>query len=32
MLDVNFETGMDTLGLLGASGSGKSMTFAASRE
>lgn len=27
MLNVNFETGMDTLGLLGASGSGKSMTL-----
>lgn len=26
-LDVKFETGMDTLGLLGASGSGKSMTL-----
>lgn len=26
-LDVNFNTGMDTLGLLGASGSGKSMTL-----
>ncbi|MHB8074370.1 sulfate/molybdate ABC transporter ATP-binding protein [Desulfosporosinus fructosivorans] len=26
-LDVNFETGMDILGLLGASGSGKSMTL-----